>query len=97
MPGMMMELGTLRMMMELSCWADNEAGNIRDDDGAGPLDVFSEQWICKDSSSAWMNGTISCKREAGAGPYDTGNTSLSRGGTAVILSACVSREAGQQP
>lgn len=37
----MMELGT---MMELSCWADNEAGSARDDDdGAGLLDIFSKQ------------------------------------------------------
>lgn len=29
--GAPMELGMLGMMAELSCWADNEAGNARDD------------------------------------------------------------------
>lgn len=29
--GVPMELGTLGMMAELSCWADKEAGNARDD------------------------------------------------------------------
>lgn len=75
----MMELGM--MMMMLSCWADSEAGNARDDDddGAAPLDIFSKQWMCKGCFSAWMNGTISCEREPGAGQYEAGSTQLPSG------------------
>lgn len=68
-----MELGILRTMVELSSWADSEAGNARADDGTGPLDVLSKQWVCKRCSSAWMNGTFSCKREPEAGRQDTGS------------------------
>lgn len=53
--------------------------HARDDDGAGPLDVFLKQWMCKGCSSAWMNGTISCKREPGAGQYDTGSAHFPSG------------------
>lgn len=70
------------MMMMLSCWADSEAGNARDDDdddGGGPLDIFSKQWMCKGCFSAWMNGTISCEREPGAGQYEAGSTQLPSG------------------
>lgn len=84
-PGIKVELGILGVTMELICRADSEAGNARNDDGAGhnngagPLDVFSKQQVCAGCSSAWTNRTISCEREPGAGRYDSRSTQFPSG------------------